>query len=37
MRPQLPRPKQRTPPLTGERILAVINGEFYVAQFASQG
>jgi hypothetical protein len=36
MRTQFPRPKQRTPPLTGDRVLAVINGEFYVAQFASR-
>jgi len=37
MRTQLPRPKQRTPPLTRDGILAVINGEFYLAQFAAQG
>ncbi len=37
MRTQLPRSKQRTPPLTRDRVLAVINGQFYVAQFASQG
>ena len=36
MRPQLPRRPERTAPLTGIGILAVINDELYLAQFASQ-